>query len=344
VRNEETHLPALLQRLTEQDADPETYEIIVVDGLSEDRTREVVHSFQHRGANVRLLDNVGILSACGRNVGARHARGRYLLFIDGHCRIPSRGMLSAVIAAFAAGERCLSRPQPLIDTQVEPMAAAVALARKSWLGHYAGSQIFSRKSRRCNPLSAGCGYGKSLYDELGGTDESFDAGEDLEFNYRVHRHGITALHAEDFTVEYFPRSSFAALFRQMYRYSYGRARMARKHPRSFTLVTLAPSLLLTMAAALPLAATAWPAFWKLWGSGLVVYAGLCAGTAVWQARGRSLATTLRVAFGLPVIHLGAGFGFIAGLVGAPSWSQRAAARRRADRKPDEAAASHAESP
>lgn len=324
VRNEAAHIRAILAQLCDQSLAPDLYEILVVDGYSDDETRALVRLAAAEHPHIHLLYNPQVTSGSGRNVGARHACGRYLLFVDGHCRVESRTMLASALAAFRRGERCLSRPQPLLGEGVGLFGRAAALARDSVLGHHTGSKIYDGGTGRCNPLSAGCGYARELYEDLGGVDEAFDAGEDLEFNLRVHRRGIEAWHDPDLTVSYYPRAGWRALFRQLYRYGHGRALMARRHPGTLS----PPASLLAMFAlwlvALPLAGLAWAPAWQAWGAIAAAYAAtvvLGAGHVVRWRPGRLWGT---VAACFAAIHLGGGFGYLMGLVGGPGWRQAVA--------------------
>lgn len=319
VRNEGAHLGAVLRQLTEQTLDADRYELLVVDGMSEDCTREVVAPFMASHPGIRILENPRGLSSSARNIGVKNARAPYVLFVDGHCHVESPRMLEAVCAAFARGERCVSRPQPLIADENSHYQKAVSLARSSWLGHYTGSKIYSEEDRHCSPLSAGCGYERALYLELGGIDERFDAGEDLEFNLRVHKHGVEAYHAQDFAVGYHPRGSFRALFRQLYRYGFGRARMALKHPQTLSPLAGALALLGLWLFVLPLAGIFWPQVLWPWGVGTAAYLAGTGLLAAKLARDHGPRMILRTWSCFPAIHVGAGFGYIMGLVGGPSW-------------------------
>lgn len=319
IRNEADQIGSVLDQLQAQSLPPERFEILVVDGMSEDGTREIVQAAMQRCPGIRFFDNPRGLSGVARNIGVQHATTPYVLFVDGHCRIESREMLATALAAFQRGERCLSRPQPLVGTGCRPFQTAVSLARGSLLGHYAGSKIYEAEDRHCNPLSAGCGYARDLYLELGGVDESFDAGEDLEFNLRVHQRGVMALHCHDLALAYLARPTWRDLFRQLYRYGHGRARMARKHPGSFSPLAAAVSLLSLWLAALPALGLVWRPAWVLWLGAAVPYALVVAATAAWLARGRGWRLWAATAACFPAIHFGAGVGYVSGLAGGPSW-------------------------
>lgn len=320
VRNEVAHLGDVLRQLQAQTLSPEDYEVLVVDGHSEDGTADLVHAFMDDMPNLSLLENPDGWASAARNTGAAAARGQYVLFIDGHCTIREPDMLEAALNAFRSGERCLSRPQPLVEANGQGYGAAVSLARGSFIGHYAPSKIYSCEDLRCNPLTAGCGYELDLFRRLGGIDESFDAAEDLEFNYRVHQAGVDAFHSGKFTVEYRPRNSFLGLFRQMYRYGYGRARLTRKHPQAVSGMGLLLGLLALYFLVLPVLGLIQPHAWTLWTAVAAPYALLTGAVAAWRARGRGTRMFLWTWSSFIPIHLGAGLGYVSGLVRGPDWS------------------------
>ncbi|MBE0566047.1 MAG: glycosyltransferase, partial [Krumholzibacteria bacterium] len=317
VRNEAAHIRGLLAQLCDQSLAPDSYEILVIDGYSDDETRDLVRAAALAHPHLHLLYNPGITSGSGRNLGARHACGAYLLFVDGHCRVESRTMLESALAAFRRGERCLSRPQPLLAEGVTLFQRAVALARGSALGHHTGSKIYDGGSGHCNPLSAGCGYTRGLYADLGGVDEAFDAGEDLEFNLRVHRQGVEAYHDPDLTVSYYPRAGWRALFRQLYRYGHGRALMARRYPGSVSPpATLLAGFVLWLVA-LPVAGAFWAPAWQAWAAVAGAYTAAVAVYAGHVARWRPGRLWAAVASCFAAVHLGAGLGYLVGLAGGP---------------------------
>lgn len=320
VRNEAAHILGVLEQVFDQTLDRTRYEVLVVDGFSEDGTRDLVRSFSVDHPNVYLLDNPGFISGIARNIGVHHAAAPYVLFIDGHCRLESPELLAASLAAFQRGERCLSRPQPLAAEEGSRFQTAVSLARSSFLGHQVGSQIFADRDHHCNPLSAGCGYTRDLYLALGGIDEQFDAGEDLEFNLRVHKAGIEALHSPLFSLSYMPRSSWKALFRQLYRYGYGRALMARKHPHTTSPLAVMLGLMSLGLALLPVIGAMWTPALVLWIALAMSYTTGSLVLGAWQTRGRGdMDLALQVSSCFPAIHLGAGLGYMSGLVGGFAW-------------------------
>src|SRR5579875_3776875 len=233
VRNEALTLPSLLESLVEQDFPPNAFEIIVADGRSTDATRALVLDFAAKSAvAVSLVDNPGIRSSAGRNAGVAAARGEFIVFIDGHCRIPSRNLLRSTVALFQETRAdCLCRPQPLLAPPGSWLGSVVAAARASTLGHGRDSLIYDMTAAGfVDPASSGASYRRSVFSAIGVYDERFDACEDVEFNTRVRKAGMLAYTDPRLAVYYEPRSSLRALLRQMVRYGRGRVRLMTKHP------------------------------------------------------------------------------------------------------------------
>ncbi|MEP7357248.1 MAG: glycosyltransferase [Anaerolineales bacterium] len=83
--NEEKYLPRLLQSLAEQTQ--QDFEVVVVDGSSQDRTVEVARSFGPKlpGLNVIVSPQRGV--PLQRNLGARATAGEWLVFLDADSQV-----------------------------------------------------------------------------------------------------------------------------------------------------------------------------------------------------------------------------------------------------------------
>lgn len=242
VRNEARFIADTIGQLLAQDYPSDRYEIIVADGMSDDGTRAIVTDIAARHQQVRLLDNTARRSSAGRNVGFKNGRGSIFVVVDGHCFLPDEQLLRHTVDCLEkSGAACLGRPQPLDPPALKPFQHAVALARASWLGHGGDSLIFGQFEGFASPVSNGATYLKEVFERVGYIDETFDACEDVEFNYRVEQAGYRCYTSPKLTIHYYPRENLRALFRQMVRYGSGRRRFTRKHPRALTLNQLIPA-------------------------------------------------------------------------------------------------------
>lgn len=241
VRNERAMLPRLLEQLLAQNYPSDRYEILVVDGRSTDGTPNLVaRRFSRRRVPIRVLDNPGIRSSAGRNVGVRAAAGDVFLFIDGHCNLPSRNLLEDTAAILQrTGAACLCRPQPLLAPSPTHTGEVIAQARASWLGRDSDTSD-TRHAGFVDPAGSGSAYRREVFEHLGLYDESFDTCEDIEFNTRLRKAGFTAHADPRLTVHYQPRPHLRALFRQMMRRGRGRIRLMRRHAGCVSPIRLAP--------------------------------------------------------------------------------------------------------
>lgn len=243
VYNEERFIRQTLDQLLRQEYPGDRFEVLVADGMSSDRTRDIVKDVMEEHQNVRLLDNPKRKSSSGRNVGFTEGRGDFYLVIDGHCHIPDDQLLRNVSKAFSDNDvDCLGRPQPLDPPHLSPFQQKVASARASKIGHGSDSLIYSDFEGFCTPDSNGAAYSKRVFETVGYVDESFDACEDVEFNHRVGQAGFKAFTSPSLMVKYYPRDSLAGLFKQMMRYGAGRYRLYKKHPETLGILTLVPAL------------------------------------------------------------------------------------------------------
>jgi succinoglycan biosynthesis protein ExoA len=314
VRNEEAHLSAVLESLLGQDYPRDRYEILVADGDSTDGTSRVVEKIASVSATrVRLLSNPLRWSSAGRNVGVRHSSGELVVFVDGHCHIPSRTLLRDAAATFErTGADCLCRPQPLNMEGNNFFQDAVAHARATALGHGRDSTIYDTEFEGLvNPCSAGAMYRRTVFERVGYYDESFDAAEDVEFNYRVFKSGLVSYISPRLEIRYQPRASLGALWRQMVRYGRGRFRLIQKHHDAFSISQLVPAVFLLWLVVGVIASLVSRPLSLVFGVPLAIYVAVVLYFSLGMGRRHGVAYLLVGPLIYPAIHLGLGAGFLA---------------------------------
>lgn len=329
VRNEERFLPATLRALLGQNYPADRFEVIVADGRSEDDTVAVVQQFQTEHPNLRLVDNPHRLSSAARNLGVRHARGDYLLVVDGHCEIRNPDYLRDLVTVFERHDvESVGRPQPLDVTGATPLQRAIALARSSRLGHNPGSFIYADDGGFVPPQSVAIAYRRDVFDRIGAFDEDFDACEDFEFNTRLHAAGGRCYFAPQLAVHYHPRADLRGLVLQMNRYGRGRARLLLKHPATFSVPPLVLAAFLVALAGTFALGLANPAFATLFCLTALLYgAALVVGGTAVAARGRVPELALLLPAVFASIHVGAGCGVLAEFAGRVAATRRRATAR-----------------
>lgn len=318
IRNEEKFIEGTLSCLVSQEYPCDRYELIVVDGMSTDKTKEKVSRFidQHPQNNISLLNNPGKLSSRARTIGVKVAKGEIVAVIDGHVYIPNNNIFYNIEKIVKERKAiCLSRPQPLnVPGLRQGLPFWIAVARGSSIGHSRKSYIYSDHEGFIDPTSSGFAYHRSIFEKVGYFDENFDAAEDVEFNYRVGKQGIKAYTSPDLKVYYYPRDTFSKLFQQQTRYGVGRWRFIRKHPESFTKETIVPVGILLGSLLLPISMGLNKSLPLLTGLHLwpmLLYFFILMGVGLREATSRgTFFPALLVALAIWVTHLGLGWGFL----------------------------------
>ena len=315
VRNEEPHIANTLDRLLDLDRNNLDVEILVIDGRSTDRTREIIAEYSERHPGIRLCDNPHRLSSAARNIGITESQGDFVVVIDGHCEIPSPDYLHHIVDAFeSSGADCLGRPQPLFTTDATLLQRAIAVGRSSWLGHHPASFIYSNQERDVRAISVAVAYRRSIFDKVGLFDPRFDACEDCELNHRIDKAGLRCRFVPQMAVVYKPRTSLHGLFRQLARYGRGRVRLGMKHPETLSLVSCTPPAFAVGAVLGPLVCFGLPLFWTYYFAVLAIWAAVVLGTSFYLAcREHSVRMLVLLPIVFTTIHASYAYGFLAEL-------------------------------
>jgi succinoglycan biosynthesis protein ExoA len=203
----------------------------------------------------------------------------------------------------------VGRPQPLDVRGADWTQRAIAEARSSFLGHHPASHIYSDREGFVPPQSVAVAYRREVFGHVGTFDERFDACEDVEFNHRLSRAGLSCFFTPRATVRYQPRDTLPKLFRQMVRYGRGRVRLFRKHRDTFSPAAFVPALFLAGLVAGPLLSSAVAALWFVYFGCLSAYSILvCIASLRCAARSRQPALLALLPAVFVTVHLGAGWG------------------------------------
>ncbi len=180
VYNEEKHIKECLEALRNNTRKPD--EILLADGGSADRTREIAARFPE----VTVLDNPKRTAAAGRNVGILRARGSVVAFADGDC-IVRENWLEEIEAAFRK-----YRPDG-IGGKIEPAPPENryeefwnTLAWKVLMNF--GDEAYQVKKRTMNDafVTANCAYTRKLLYQMKGFNLWFgNNAEDIDLSWRA---------------------------------------------------------------------------------------------------------------------------------------------------------------
>jgi GT2 family glycosyltransferase len=321
-RDEERHIAACLDSIRAAPYPADRFEILVLDGLSADRTRALALGIAALDPRVRVIDNPGRTAPAALNLGIGQARGDVIVRMDAHAVYPPDYLPRLVAALQETGADnvgCALLTLPADDTAT---ARAVALVMSHPLGvgnsHF---RIGAAGRRWVDTVPFGC-FRREVFARVGLFDEELPRNEDDEFNFRLQRRGGRVLLEPAVRATYFARRTLGQLARMFYQYGYYKPLVARKVGRIMTVRQLVPAtFLLGLAGTAALAPWSDAAAWVSLGIvGAYAAAVAVAAALQTQAHGWHCAAVLVAAF--PIVHVGYGLGFLRGLVDHILWPGR----------------------
>ena len=307
IRNEEATIERLARTLLDQDYPHDRYELLMADGGSTDRTREILARVDPT-RRIRVLDNPGRTAPAALNVAISEAKGEIVTRVDGHSYVAPDYLTRIVAVMEETGASVVGGPvrmaadTPFRKALVEALYSKVAV----------GAVPYRTLKTRTYVASLQTGsFRKAVLDEVGPFDESLAVVEDLDMNTRIRKAGHKLLLDPTIVFWYLPRSSFRALWKQIYAVGLVKARILRKHPDIFRWKYVGPSLLVVSAAlALALVLTGAPG--RNFGLAFfAAYALVVGGFALSRVSRVGLGAS-RLLLILPILHVGYGLGFLEG--------------------------------
>ncbi len=332
VRNEAAFIARSVGSVLAQDYPVDRLEVIVVDGLSTDGTRDMVAQLMLQHRHLRMIDNPGRIVATGLNLGIAQSRGDVIVRVDGHCEIASDYVRRAV-AHIQNGMDGVGGA--LVTIGESPRARVIAAAMSSRFG--VGNSAFRTVAGRSMltdtvPFPA---YTRQMLERAGPFDEELVRNQDDEYNYRLRKLGARIFLAADVRSTYYSRGALRAMCSQYFQYGYWKVRVLQKHPWQMRARHFAPPLfvasVLAGAAASPWSVAARLALAAVLGTYLL--ANLTAAVTVHRGHpGSSQPWLLPVTFA--GLHASYGLGFLVGLISFWNRWGRAAGSRPASRAPE----------
>lgn len=229
VRNEAASIVGSLGGVLGQDYPSDYFEVIVVDGMSDDDTRllvrELVNAAGPDAPAVMVLDNPQRIVPTGLNLAIAGARGEVIVRVDGHCAIEPDYLRTCIrrlqeTGADNVGGIFLSMGRGAVGR-------AIAAATGSPFGVGNARFHYATAPGWVDTVPFGT-WRREVFDRLGGFDEELVRNQDDEFNLRLIQAGGRIWLDPSIRIRYETRASFAHLGRQYYQYGLYKVRVIQK--------------------------------------------------------------------------------------------------------------------
>lgn len=208
VKNEADNIAALLDSMLAQTRQPD--EIVINDNGSRDSTVAIIERYIERGHAIRLVHG-GFNIPSGRNNAIRHANGPLIASCDAGLTLPTH-WLAEIIEPLESGQA------DVVGGFYEPAPESV------WeLALGATNYPDAREVDPATFLPAGqsVAFTKAAWAAVGGYPEWADTCEDLIFDLALKQRGFRFAFKPKAAVQFRPRESVRAYFRQYFTYARG---------------------------------------------------------------------------------------------------------------------------
>jgi glycosyltransferase involved in cell wall biosynthesis len=213
-RNEEQHIFECLESILNQDYSKEKMEVLVVDGMSMDKTREIIKKIKNQTlkTKIEILDNPRIITPSAMNIGIKNAKGEIIIKMDAHSVYERDYVSKCVKHLIESGADNVGGVLKAVPPKNTLVAKAIAICLSHFFG--AGGSYFRtgiNKPKEVDTVAFGC-YWKKTFDKIGLYDERMAQIEDLELNYRLKKSGGKIMLFPDIKAIYYPSSDTLASF------------------------------------------------------------------------------------------------------------------------------------
>lgn len=246
--NEINYIKMCLDSLLQQTLSVDQFELIIVDGMSTDGTREILFNYCSQFQNVHMFDNVKRKTSVACNLGIENAKADFIAICGSHTFYNS-DYLENGLKLFVQHPQVECVGGPIYSDGISTFSKAAALASSNLLGvgnakhrfpETEGHSIFPQY-----PV-----FRKTVFEKVGLYNEELSLNEDDEFFSRLKKVGIKSFISPSVKCTYFVRKNPMGLFKQYFNYGFWRWIVFKDYDVTFAYRQLVPTLFILLIISL----------------------------------------------------------------------------------------------
>lgn len=210
ARNEERYIGSCLDSILQSTYTTECMEVFVVDGMSEDRTAEIVQTYHEKHPFISLISNPKRIAPVAMNLGIKASRGEAVFIISAHAEYDANYFEVLTEQLFTLDADCVG---PVMVTDVKHKtntSHAIVNVLSDKLGVGSAFRTGVKKIMEVDTVAFGC-YRKEVFEKTGVYDERLIRNQDIEMNKRIINHGGKIYIIPQVEATYYARETFGQL-------------------------------------------------------------------------------------------------------------------------------------
>lgn len=271
IYNEEKYIEQCIDSILAQDYPKDDLEVIFADGMSTDRTREIVAEFTSKYPWIRLIDNPERIVPPALNKAILASKGSVIMRIDAHAEYPTNYFSTLTksltdLKADNVGGVC--ETLPINDTYTAKAIAAV-LSSKFGMGNSA-FRVGVAKIQQVDTVPFGC-WPREIFDRIGLFDLDLTRNQDDEFNGRLIKNGGKIYLLPQVKIKYFARDKIKKVAKMFYQYGLFKPLVNKKLGMPATIRQFFPVVFVFGLVFGLIISFFWHPFIWIYGAGLTIY-------------------------------------------------------------------------
>jgi len=214
-RNEASFIQTAIQSILDNDYPADKIEVLVLDGMSTDGTREIVQQMIIRDSRIKLVDNPDKIVPTAMNIGIRAAQGEYIIRIDCHAKFSNDYIRRCIEVHRRTKANNVGGYSVTLPGANTPMARAIASVASCRFGVGNSQFRLTGPEQQVDTVPFGT-YKKEMLEKIGGYDERLVRNQDIELNSRIRKAGGTIIISPEIKLCYYNRATLKGLWQQSF--------------------------------------------------------------------------------------------------------------------------------
>ena len=312
IYQEEKYISKCIDSMLSQDYPKDDLEIILVDGMSKDRTREIVATYTAKYPFIRMIDNPERIAPCAMNHGIKEAKGDVIMRLDAHVYYPKNYFsllvekLNELPGAENVGALCNTLP---VNDSITAQSIAAVLSSSFGMGN-SHFRVGADKEMEVDTVPFGC-FHRSIFDKVGLYDEELVRNQDDELNARIIKAGGKIYLIPQLVCEYYARDTAKKVYKMFYQYGVFKPLVNKKLGSPATIRQFFPLFFVLGLLVGPVVCLFLPVLW--WAYFAVIMLWFILATSFSLKDSKNLKRILTQNWIYFVVHFGYGWGYIVGI-------------------------------
>lgn len=311
--NEERFISRCLNSIIKQTYEFEKMDVMIIDGGSNDKTKDIVAEYQKSHQNIRFIENKKKIQSVAFNIGFKKSTAPYIIRLDAHAEYDSK-YISLCIENLKqdekrgnVGGRC-----NILPFNQSIWAQTNAILNHSRFGIGGAAFRVSNEAHNTDSVPFGA-FPRKIIEKIGGMREDLPRGEDNEYNSRIRKAGYKIFFDPNIISSYFARPTLGASCKQMYANGNSIGYLYYIDREAIGIRHLVPLLFVVSGLFSIIISVLWSPFCYVFCGGLALYLIADAIASIMGAKD-NVKCTLPLFILFFCVHVSYGMGTIAGLI------------------------------